>query len=358
MMNLEGSKQQTIKRNWTIPEIIITYWSRILNKMAEDKNDMENISEDIKIDKLKERPKKNKKSPEETIQKNNGKGKVQKSAGNRKSVPNRGKRIDNSADTGNEENNEGTGSEEYASKGTEEADKEKKEHTGFKLFVIIGIVMAVLLIAFVLVVANLDLSAPETDQKCPGEDCLNDTVDEPDPAPDGPDFTRPPIVVRTPTPAETCERRVNDSWCLGYFENEYGKCLEYPTAKAKRCIDEYYLIRAIRDDDRTLCQYIEDDKKSAICLIYLLKDSSKCELHEEMNDYCKAVVENNVNLCQVVEDDPDQEECIVLAAKLKAMETGDEEECIVLNDELERLRCEALALDSEENCETEKDFEC
>jgi hypothetical protein len=327
--------------------------------MAGQKNDMEDISEDIKIDKLRERPKKNKNPSGNQRQKSIGRRKEEDSTASLKDISKRQKTIkkSNRADEIDEaEAFGGTEPEETTSDATGETKTEKKEHTGFKLFVIIGILMAASLIAFVLVIANIELNVPGSG--CEGEECRNETETEPDPTPSQPDFVRPPIAISTPTPEEMCERTVNDSWCLGYFENEYGKCLEYPTAEAKKCIDEYYLIRAIKDEDRTLCQYIEDEKISAICLIYLLEDSSKCELHEEMNDYCKAVVERNVNLCQVVEDEQDREDCIILSAKIYAMESKDSEECAVLSDELDRLRCKALTLDSSKHCETEKEVSC
>jgi hypothetical protein len=191
-------------------------------------------------------------------------------------------------------------------------------------FSYLGIVAVLFLIVLVILVSNLRFSS---------------TINQP---------TEPNVPLKTPTPNVVVINNPpgNDSWCLSYFSTDFGGCLGLPDEAA--CIDEFYLVHSIKNKDQSLCGLIKDPALSAICLIEMIDDPLKCELHAEINDYCHAVVEGKIEYCQSYAGDV-RSKCIAVANKISALKQQNIEFCSGLMSP-EKERCMALAKNSQDEC--------
>jgi hypothetical protein len=142
-----------------------------------------------------------------------------------------------------------------------------------------------------------------------------------------------------------------DPTCKAYFKGP-AYCNHLPQEDITDCLNEYYILIAIRDADPNQCDNLPDSLSQSVCKAIIESDEDACLSHGlDLSPFCLSIIRSDISLCQTLEADK-RDDCEAINLKYAAFMTKDKSHCETINFILDKARCLSLIF-GEEFCTLE-----
>lgn len=136
-------------------------------------------------------------------------------------------------------------------------------------------------------------------------------------------------------------------YCLALIENNPSLCDKEPvigTSSPENCYDDYYIRKAVMNNDANACSNIKADDKKILCNAIISNNENSCNeiTNSRLKLMCIAAISKKSDMCSQLTQEGEINECQDSVYYFDALKTKNVELCQKLSFGGEDRRCEAI----------------